>query len=250
MYQELSAPSGGRGCPSSETLARAAAGDLDPAAHDAVVTHLETCQPCAQDFRIACGLHGEEAAGHTRVPAFWRRPGISQALAASLAMATAGLLTWNVRLLERSSWLAARLAQAERTRPASGPASPGVPASPQPAIQPQVNVPIVDLEPPSARRGEGSRPQVIRIPRDAALVALVVNSSAEQRYAEYVLELSDANGATVWGGAGLRPDADGTLSVALPTALLPPGEYAFALAGVANSRRVPLHRYPVTVVHR
>jgi hypothetical protein len=239
-----------RACPASETLARAAAGELESAERDAVVAHIESCHTCAEDFRIACGLQPEvglqPAAG--RLSTFWSWKLFPQAAAASLAILTAGLLAWNVKLQERTAGLETRLEQALRTPEASpGPASPAAAPAPPP-LQAHVNVPIVDLEPPAQVRGEGSRRQIIRLEPNTSIVTLIVNTDAPRRAADYTLDLLDATGTTVWTGSGLRPGADATLSVALPAALLPPGDYVFSLAET-NGQRV-LHRYPITVISR
>jgi hypothetical protein len=251
LYRELpGSRQDRRGCPASETLARAAAGDLESTEQDAVVAHIESCQTCAEDFRIACGLQAEigsrDAIGSGS--RFWTRTFIPQTLAASLAIVAAGLFAWNVRLQQQAAGLEARLEQALQS-PKASPGTPAPPPTPSaPAIQAHVNVPIIDLHPPSRIRGEGSRRQTISLEPDAALLTLIVNTEDPRRAADYTLDLVDATGATVWSGTGLRPGSDGTLSVALPATLLRPGDYAFSLAETTSGRA--LHRYPFTVTSR
>jgi hypothetical protein len=104
-------------------------------------------------------------------------------------------------------------------------------------------VPIVDLHPPSEVRGDGSRQQIISLPTKSALLTLIVNTERPRTGADYTLDLLDTNGTALWTGAGLRPQGDSTLSVALPTSLLRSGNYVFVLSQGGRT----IHRYPVTI---
>lgn len=251
LYRELTGSRTDRGaCPASDTLARVAAGDLESTERDGVAAHIEICQTCAQDFRIACGLQAKVAPQQTagRTSRFWTWTPLPQALAASLAIVSVGLVAWNVRLQQRAADLESRLDRAVT----GAEVSPGITAPsavpPAPAMQAYVNVPIIDLEPPSRVRGEGSSRQIIRLASDAAFVTLIVNTEAERRSTDYTLDLLDPRDTTLWTGTGLRPGSDGTLSVALPATLLRPGDYVFSLTETSTRRL--LHRYPVTIALR
>lgn len=239
--------------PDDDVWVRLASGQLSDDDHARTVDHVLSCAECSAVYRAVAHVRDgassfdpaaprpSGAAGASMAP----RPFWLQALAASLTLAAAGLLAWNLTLQRRATDLQTELERARRPPVPASPA-PRETAPPPPAVPAHVNVPIVDLHPPSRVRGEGARQQVVRIHENSGLVTLIVNTESPRRESNYTLDLLDANGTTLWSGTGLAPQGDGTLSVALPTTLLRAGDYAFVLK--AGGRTV--HRYPVTFAAR
>ena len=240
--------------PDEDMWVRLASGELSEDEQARIVDHVLSCAECSGVYRAVAHVRQGASSFDPAAPRetsdgvvpFWNRPFWSQALAASLTVAAAGLLVWNMTLQQRSAELQARLDRALRT-PTPPPQTPTEVAPVPPAVQAHVNVPIVDLHPPSRVRGEErARPQVISLHTNSALVTLIVNTAAPRQAADFTLDLLDAKGAALWTGTGLRPQGDGTLAVALPTTLLRAGSYVFVL----KERDRTIHRYPVTIAGR
>ena len=87
---DMDAPSGE--CPDPGVLWASAAGELDPAANEAVLLHLARCGPCSSIWRLAREMARPEEAGGSQVapldegrrPPIWRRPGVLAAAATLL----------------------------------------------------------------------------------------------------------------------------------------------------------------------
>ncbi len=79
-------------CPGPAVLWASAAGELDPAADEAVLRHLAHCSQCASIWRLAREMAAPEEAGGSQVvpldagrrPPVWRRPGVLAAAATLL----------------------------------------------------------------------------------------------------------------------------------------------------------------------
>jgi hypothetical protein len=238
--------------PDEETWVRLASGQLSGSEQARLVDHVLSCAECQAVYRAVSHVRQGASSFDPAAPrqtsgatVSFRRPLWSQALAASLTIAAAGLLAWNLTLQRRTSELQTELERASRA-PAAPPQAVREVAPPRPAVQAHVNVPIVDLHPPSRVRGEGARQRVISLQTNVALVTLIVNTDRPPRAADYTLDLLDARGTAVWTGTGLAPQGDGTLSVALPATLLRAGDYVFVLEEGGRT----IHRYPVTIAAR
>ena len=244
--------------PEADVLARAAAGELGETDRERVAAHVEVCGTCAQQYRVAFGVLepvSTRVDGNLRLvsSSVWRRPAVPYAMAASLALFASALLAYNVSLRRDIADLQSRvdLALAETqsandSRSAPPVQSEVVKETPAAPAQPHLNVPIVDLVPGTVTRGAGARRQTLTIAPGSELVALILNTTA-RRYDEYALAIARDDGTAVWQGRGLRHDRDGTLSVVLPTTLLPPGEYRVKLSGVTGNGEQLVHEYPITV---
>jgi hypothetical protein len=238
--------------PSEETWVRLAGRELSEHEQPGIVDHVLSCADCSAVYRAVAYLRRGASSFDPAAPrqvsggtvSVWKQPFWPQALAASLTIVAAGLLAWNVTLQRRTAELQIEVERA--LMPAAPPQTPRDVAAPRPAVEAHVNVPIVDLRPPSRVRGDGARQQVITLQTSSALVTLIVNTDSPRKAADYTLDLLDARGTSLWTGTGLTPQDDGTLSVALPTALLRPADYVFVL----TERGRTVHRYPVTIAAR
>jgi hypothetical protein len=88
----------------------------------------------------------------------------------------------------------------------------------------------------SGAASSSSSVQTLRVPSDAALVRLSLPFNPGGSYASYRAVLQSSAGKGYWAGTGSWP-ARGTktVTVAVPAASLPPGDYVLSLTGVAAS---------------
>jgi hypothetical protein len=239
--------------PSEDVWVSLASGELAPTEREHLADHVLSCAECARLYRAVAQVRNgavdfDPGAPHQsgrRILPVWRRASLPRALAASLAIVATGLLAWNLRLQQRTTELQTEVDRA-RQRAAAPPITAAPPSSPQP--QAYVNVPIIDLQPPSRVRGESPSSHVIRLEPDTSLLTLIVNTDGPRGAPDYTLDLLEPSGVTAWTHAGIRPGADGILSVALPAPLVRAGEFTFVLRETGTGRVVG--RYPVTFVSR
>lgn len=115
-------------------------------------------------------------------------------------------------------------------------------------VSPQVNVPVVDLEPLDSLRN--ALPDARAINRSAlggpVLLLLAVGSGDED--ADFALDIRDADGRTVWQGEGLRKTPMRTINVLLPGDVLPVGALRLRLATIGRSGRQLRHEYVLRVI--
>jgi hypothetical protein len=114
------------------------------------------------------------------------------------------------------------------------------------ARQPQVNLPLLFLEP---QRG-GPEPEPahrLRLPARPgwAVLSLTVEPPHPPSYR---VTLRGPGGREVWGGADLHPDALDVLTLGLPTELLAPGDYLLVVEGPAGGRPASVARFPFRVL--
>lgn len=95
---------------------------------------------------------------------------------------------------------------------------------------PQLNAPILDLYPAGSTRGEGQTIQTV--PADARLFTVVLNPAGRPAFAEYELQIVDAEGDEVRRDGGLKPNAYGSFSATLSRDLLGPGDLRVRLVGI------------------
>ena len=93
--------------------------------------------------------------------------------------------------------------------------------------QPQINVPILYLEPPGSIRGDYAH---IATGEGSGPVMLILNSPSSTPAVAHELEiLADPDGRTVWRHDGLLPTETGDFHLELNRGLLPPGSYRLQL---------------------
>jgi hypothetical protein len=109
---------------------------------------------------------------------------------------------------------------------------------------PRFNVPVVDLDPGTARGAGAETPQTVKVPAGATLVTLILNPSERPAPGSYGLEILAGDGRRVWSGSGLQPTPWDNFSLAVPRALLPDGRYRFRLTA---ARGAALETYDVQI---
>lgn len=223
----------GEGHPSLDDLLRHHAGELDAAAAERLLNHLEVCAECVQDLLdldrfVAAGaarvedagveeaVPGEVPPGEARlekaapaIPA-GRRGGLRRrsvlALAASLLVAVATLAAWLVHVRGVAGDLRRQVAELSAPRP---------------------DAPIVDLRPDSSARGaaaDAGTEAPVQVPAGEGAVTLVLNLPRDtEAGAAFTAELVDADGRVRWRGT-LHASRFGTFTLGLSRRSLSPGE--------------------------
>jgi hypothetical protein len=273
-------------CPSSEMLVAAAAPDASQELRERVADHLVTCGRCAEEFRVLQEI-GPWAADHAHLIAEsartsstatiatrFRGVGSSRfgspwayATAAVLVLAVAALEVQVQRLQRDNRTLAARAAAA-----ATAPAPSATPAPPssatlearvaeqqrtiadlerrlQSADAPDLNAPIIDLEPADAQRSANTTPPAPVIPAGARSIVFVLNTAHPAAGAVYDVDLVGAGNRVLWTGSGLKQSADRTLTLVVPRALLVDAAQ-LRLYSRAGSRRALVEQYAVPTVRK
>jgi len=85
---------------------------------------------------------------------------------------------------------------------------------------PQVNAPIVDLYPGSARRSGAAGGGAVELPSGVRLFTLILNLPGPSEHDSYRAEIVDGGGRVVWSGGGLAANPYGSLTLILPRSLL------------------------------
>jgi hypothetical protein len=103
--------------------------------------------------------------------------------------------------------------------------------------QPQVNTPVVPLGMERSGPGASGEPTVrLQLPSSPGWVVLSLEMS-DPLYPRYRAALLGPDGRRLWEGTDLRPDAQGTLTLLLPTSLLAPGDSAVRVEGIPDRGR-------------
>lgn len=267
---------GSDACPPDEALAALALGEVAAQERTALADHVASCRRCAAAYRDLLDLHREaQRAGAAASVVAAPRRRTAWALAAAAGLAAVSLAGWNAALLDDNRQLAADLADARtgaETRPADPrPADPADPAVQEALEQlteltrrvegqteqiaqlegevttlraPRFNVPVVDLDPGTARGAGGEASQTVKVPAGATLVTLILNPSERPAPGSYGLEILAGDGRSVWSGTGLLPTSFDNFSLAVPRGLLPDGRYRFRLT---TARGTALETYEVKI---
>jgi len=115
---------------------------------------------------------------------------------------------------------------------------------------PDVNVPIIDLNPHDAGRGEQNpQPAAIQLPADTDLFTLVLNLGADDASSSYSLEITDRTNKTIWIGRNLRKSAYNNFTVAMHRRSFPAGEYRLKIYGLRNGRRELVEEYAIRIAY-
>jgi hypothetical protein len=256
-------------CLDDATWERLAGHELTPFERAGAHEHITTCAACGAIYRALRTLGGEARTFDPHVPAApalatetsdrdiaASRPwvGVPQIAAALLALTTIGALAWwNVSLQRENARLETTLASA-----AAGPgtAAPGTDTAQVAELRrrlaeasaPQLNVPLVSLE-PDALRGEPGAAAIV-LPPDARLLTIVLNTADNREYQDHELKILDGRGTIVWTGRGLRKSPRNTFTLSVPREVLGVGEYRLELAGVLDGRPGAVQTYHVRITER
>jgi len=266
-------------CPSSEALARLAAGEASAEDRAVIARHLMSCSACSTEFREAAELpHRIHKSPSGKIRPFARVASFALAAAALLLLFIGG---WALSLLRQNHDLSSQLAQSRGMRPvatdgseveqlrresarqceriarleaeASRPAAPTVvaplPGAPSIAASSVaasfVNVPIIDLDPSAVLRGESRDEREVAFPSGAAMATLILNTRVSARYDDYSVTMTDRSGNVLWTSSGLIRSPDDTFTLMISK--LPDGHYKLSLAGLRGGKKVPLESYAIRI---
>lgn len=117
------------------------------------------------------------------------------------------------------------------------------------AQSPRINLAVVPLSPERSAPLPGASPSTrIALAPGMEWVVLALEIDAAD-LPSYRAALTGPSGAALWSGSGLVPDDAGTLHVALPAALLPTGDLALRIEGVASGAEpVPVANFSFRIV--
>lgn len=200
--------------------------------------HLEVCRECSEallgletlarpddgggaEFELAAAWRAfreRTAPPAARQPGRRGRPQTALRAAAAAFFAATVVLTW--QLVRLSGELPGRAA-------------------------PQVNVPVLYLEPTRAEGGFDAR---LEPGRGAEVFVIFLLLSEPGAFAEYEVEVLGAGEEPLWTGEGLAPSrGSGSLRIALSRGFLAPGEYGIRLYGVTAAGREPIDDYRIEI---
>ncbi|MES1245152.1 MAG: hypothetical protein ABUT39_26340 [Acidobacteriota bacterium] len=113
------------------------------------------------------------------------------------------------------------------------------------AASPRANVPVVPLSPERAAPGAAPSTRISLASSPEILVLLLELDATD--FPSYQATLT--GGQTSWNVSGLRPDSQGTLTLALPAARLQPGDFTVRVEGLpAHGKPAPVASFSFRVV--
>jgi len=114
--------------------------------------------------------------------------------------------------------------------------------------RPQLDVPIVDLDPSNPTRGNTTGEAVkIEPPPTANFFTLILNVAGQPPASTYAVEILDSNGKRVWRGQRLRMGRDHSVNLTLARRMFPAGRYLIKLYGLRDAKQEPVADYPVLI---
>ena len=100
---------------------------------------------------------------------------------------------------------------------------------------PQLDVPIIDLDPTDATRGDPKQaPARIEIPRAANLITMILNFSHDG-HSRYAVEVFDHLGKRIWRGEQPQKGETRSVNVTLSRDFVPAGFYTIKLYGLTGT---------------
>lgn len=233
--------------PDTDELLDYHAGRLEPQAEERLRNHFVGCRGCARrlleleplaepdpgdeetvaDFAMNASLRALEARireQEVEPPSVRHRTAgrggparpsrrVLQAVAACLFAAVLGLAAWGLRLQGTAAELRRTVAALDQPRP---------------------NFAVAYLEPP-ADRGTSAAP--VELPPGQPFWVLVLIPEDPRPRPEYEVTLLDSGGTELWRSRGLEMQDGAGISLALPSRMLPPGEYRLELHALDGDER-------------
>ncbi len=117
--------------------------------------------------------------------------------------------------------------------------------------RPQIDVPIVDLDPSNVTRGNRTGDATkIEPPPTANFFTLILNIAGQPSASTYAVEIVDSDGKQIWRGQRLRVGSDHSVNLTLPRRMIPSGRYLIKLYGLRGANRQHVADYPVLIEYR
>jgi hypothetical protein len=222
LYRQMTARGGQRGaeCLDDDLLLLTSSNDLRPGDRVRIAAHIAQCSDCARAYRVARAMRPFRA--DARAALGWpKRQWWAAAAAADVTIAVAtyawqtagtiGDLRQSVSRQQQELMNARRALAVQRARiPQSTPR------------QPQIGVPIVDLDPEPAR-GSAAPATTVDVPRGIDQFTLVLHLP-EAIHAPAEIEIDDGKGP-VWRGTIGAGIESGMITLVVPRGLIHAGSY-------------------------
>jgi hypothetical protein len=112
---------------------------------------------------------------------------------------------------------------------------------------PELNAPIIDLEPAGAQRS--ATPSTPVIPPGAGSVVFILNTTHAEPGASYDVDLVGADNRVRWTGSGLKQSADRTLTLVVPRTLVRDAT-SVRLYARAGSRRTLVEQFTIPAMRQ
>ena len=222
LYRQMTARGRQRGaeCLDDELLLRASSNDLRPRDRERVAAHIAGCSDCAREYRAARAMRPFHADARAAF-GLARRQWWAAAAAAAVTIAvvtyawqtagTIGDLRQSVARQQQELMHARRALAVQRALiPQSIPR------------EPQIGVPIVDIDPEPAR-GSAAPPTTVDVPKGTDLFTLVLHLP-EAIHPPADIEIDDGKGPVWRGTIGVATES-GTITLVVPRGLVQAGQY-------------------------
>ena len=266
-------------CLTEADWARLLSQQMDGTERTRTAEHIGSCSQCADEYsllqpvqswvkdveRVLSPRTADRSDRWAGWRAWWSSPRLALAMtAATVLLMTQGATLWQIAGITReNAQLQTQLAEQktalsssqnsltalqqelERTTATQGELQQRVAQ----LSSPQLDVAVVDLEPQFGGdvRG-GTEPQIVTIAGNAPTVTLILNFSPLASRSPLEVEIAEQGGQVRWTGRTQREATTSTLTLALPSADFPSGEYLIRLFDVTRAR-MPLAAYPVVIRH-
>jgi hypothetical protein len=260
-------------CLSAEEMMRAVEDRMSRSERGRVADHLMACANCAEEYRVMRPLISSAAPQVGASHRAWRLPIFSpmrmpNAMAAAMLVVSVALGLWVYSLYAENRRLAASLNQQLSKQIPVAPAtlerdddarqdqeverkiSSPTPQTVGELSQPQINVPIYDIESDPDRGAGPSKPTAIYVPAGAKFLTLILNVNDNRSYPNYAMEVIDEHGKVVWRGQGLRKNESNTFTIVWPSRLFRAGRYRIKLYGLPGGKRELVEDYQVRVQYQ
>jgi hypothetical protein len=269
-------PSDRSACLTDEDWARLVSQRMDSAERGRIAEHVGSCSQCADEYRLLQPMQSWMAEAEQAVSprddradrwAAWRAWWSSPRLALAMSAATLLLVTQGVTLSQlvesrrENARYETQLAERERALSSTQNSLATLKqelqseTTAQAQLQeklarlstPQLGVAIVDLDPQYSGVVRGTPdPQIVSVSPEASTVTLILNFSPLESRALLEVEVADVNGQVRWTSRTQRDRGTANLTLALPSASYPAGEYAIRLFDVTRDR-MAIADYPVVI---
>jgi hypothetical protein len=267
----------GPDCIGEEDWLRQMTGEASPAERMRLARHVAVCTACADEYRALHALRSwaDDASGVVAgeggrrqgrgwswpTRATWMRAALAASVAIVVVQGAVLLLMSADRRVERAAVVArerslgdaAAALSAEQARRHKLEADTAAEiatlrASVEELSMPQLDSPIVDLDPRGATRAAPSPADVtVDVPRSGRSLTLILNFPPLASDSTLRVDLIDERGRLIWHGRTSRAAGSGSLNLTLVRRELPPGVYVIRLARLAGAAPNALADYRVRI---
>lgn len=217
LYQESTSSTD---CPAEDALLRAARGELHWRERDEVAAHVASCSACARYYQVAFAMRPL-----ADLPAAKRHSWLSLAAAAAL-LVMIPILIWSALRIQRDAATIASLRAASQKPPIVKIVEKPVTELPAP----QIDSPIIDLDPDPTRSTTTSGATRITLPPTSNVFTLILHLDDPIRGNVDVL-IENAQHTEVWKSTWNAPPNTTSITLTLHRERFPAGAYRVKVGG-------------------